>query len=135
MSGTRGDVRLNRRRSVARSYRRQGYHVVVKPSGEELPVFLRGFSPDFVVTADDDRAVILIGSREGQIGSQEVVDLAAAVALHREWRFELVSTRKSVTLPVALSSEVLDQLLDETNRWGPLFGGAVTPVTDWAEVG
>ena len=98
-------------------------------------MFLRGFSPDFVVTADDDRAVILIGSREGQIGSQEVVDLAAAVALHREWRFELVSTRKSVTLPVALSSEVLDQLLDETNRWGLLFGGAVTPVTDWAEVG
>jgi len=111
MSGTRGDVRLNRRRSVARSYRRLGYHVVVEPRGEELPLFLRGFLPDLVVTADDDRAVILIRSRENLIGSREVVDVAAAVASHREWRFELVSTGRSVTLPVVLSSEELDQLL------------------------
>ena len=111
MPRTEGDVRLSARRRLARSYRKQGYRVIEEPRGEDLPPFLRGFSPDLVVTTDDDHAVIEIKSAESLKGSNEIIELAEAVAQHDGWRFELVSTGRTVPRPAQLSDDDLDRLL------------------------
>jgi hypothetical protein len=112
MAGNRSDEALRKQRSVAREYRRLGYDVVEQPRGDSLPSFLRGFSPDLIAVKDDDRAVVEIKTAESLRGSNEIKELAAAIAVHAGWRFELISlgTRKDAT-SAGLSEDGLEHLL------------------------
>lgn len=112
MAGIRSDERLRTQRSVAREYRKRGYDVVEQPRGDSLPSFLRGFAPDLIAMKDDDRAVVEIKTAESLRGSNEIKELAAAIATHAEWRFELISlgTRKDAT-STGLSEDSLEHLL------------------------
>jgi len=85
-----GKRRLSR---IAKEYREKGYQVIVRPEQDELPVFLRGFQPALIALSDNENVVLEIRSRE-QLTDQEfsIVKLADAVATHKNWRFDLVST-------------------------------------------
>lgn len=111
MTNDRNDERLRTRRRLAREYRRRGYQVIEQPRGEALPPFLRGFSPDLVVTKDDDRAVVEVRTRESLIGSNAFVELAKAVEAHPEWRLELVSLGTSKRKSMEVSEDDLERLL------------------------
>ena len=52
MARTRKGQRSRNRQTAARQYRKLGYEVVVCPSGDQLPPFLRRFSPDLIATSD-----------------------------------------------------------------------------------
>jgi hypothetical protein len=76
-------------RKVAREYRKLGFKVLEAPTGDDLPPFLAGFSPDLIATNDDDHVVVEIKRADKLKGSNELTELAAKVAEHPNWRFEL----------------------------------------------
>lgn len=50
MIDDRSDERLKTQRRLAREYRKRGYSVIEQPRGDDLPPFLRQFSPDLIAT-------------------------------------------------------------------------------------
>ena len=78
---------------LANEYRNEGYRVVVHPSPEDLPEFLRGFLPALVAFSNDENVVLEMRTRE-QLSDplNSLVDLASAVEQQPNWRLDLVST-------------------------------------------
>jgi len=83
--------RRGTQRKIARQYRKLGFKVLEAPTGEDLPTFLSGLSPDLIATNDDERVVIEIRRADELKGSNDLTELAARVAERRSWRFELVA--------------------------------------------
>ena len=114
MSRTRHDERLRTRRNAVREYRKLGYVVVECPGSDNLPPFLRGFSPDLIATSADDNVVLEIKRAADLKGSNEIKELAAAVEQHAGWRFELIALA-SDPRDIAVPSEAeLDRLAERS---------------------
>jgi len=112
MARMKGDDRLRSLRAAAREYRRQGYTVVEHPSGDQLPPFLRAFSPALIATRDDDKVVLEAKRREELIGSNEFVALATAIAQHgNNWRLELIHLASRRPAAVGPDKANLDRLV------------------------
>jgi len=104
--------RARNRQTAARQYRKLGYDVVECPSGDQLPPFLRGFSPDLIATSEADRVVLEIKRAADLKGSNELRELAAAVDQHAGWRFELIALGPSPRDVVPPSETTLDRLTE-----------------------
>ena len=76
---------------TARAYRRNGYQVLIPERGDPIPAFLDGLKPDLVAQRDDDHVVIEIKRADVVAGSNDIVELAQAVAPRSGWRFELIA--------------------------------------------
>jgi uncharacterized protein YutE (UPF0331/DUF86 family) len=111
MADDRSDERRRAQRRSVREYRRQGYEVREHPRGNALPDFLGGFAPDLLVMKDDDRAVVVIKTREEMIGSNELVALAKAVNAQTGWRLELISLGQRKPVAAELPEDALDRLV------------------------
>ncbi|HTW69446.1 MAG TPA: hypothetical protein VME47_06135 [Acetobacteraceae bacterium] len=111
MTDDRSEERRRAQRRAVREYRRQDYEVLEHPRGEALPAFLCGFAPDLLVMKDDDRAVVVIKTREEMIGSNEFVALAKAVNAQASWRLELISLGRRRPIVEERSKDALDRLL------------------------
>jgi hypothetical protein len=100
-------------RKVAREYRKLGFKVLETPTGADLPPFLEGFSPDLIAVSDSDCVVVEIKRADTLKGSNELTELAARVAEHPKWRFELftLAAPKDVESPIP-SKVALDRLLN-----------------------
>jgi hypothetical protein len=112
MARTRKDQRSRNRQTAARQYRKLGYEVVECPSGDQLPPFLRGFSPDLIATSDDDHVVLEIKRAADLKGSNEIKELAAAVDQRGGWRFELIALGPSPRDVVVPSETALGRLTE-----------------------
>jgi hypothetical protein len=85
--------------SVARRYRREGYHVVVPDERTRLPLFLEGVRPDLIAERDDDRVVIEVKANQALRGSNDLRAVAERVSRHPGWRFELVTIGSTEHVP------------------------------------
>jgi hypothetical protein len=112
MSRAQRDERSRNRQTAARQYRKLGYEVVECPSGDQLPPFLRGFSPDLIATSEADHVVLEIKRAADLKGSNELKELAAAVDQHAGWRFELIALGQSPRDVVPPSEMTLDRLTE-----------------------
>jgi REase_AHJR-like len=79
--------------SVAEQYRARGYHVIVEPTGPDVPSFLEGFQPDLIARKPGESVVV-----EVQTGTQRSVagryqHLAEVIRAQPGWRFDLVVMR------------------------------------------
>lgn len=83
--------RLRTRRRIAGAYRELGYEVLEQPRPDDLPPFLRDFTPDLIAMKGDDNAIILIRTANEIRGSGEISQLTDAVAAQSRWRFEVIS--------------------------------------------
>ena len=121
MPRTQTDARARNRQTAARQYRKLGYDVVECPSGDQLPPFLRGLSPDLIATSEADRVVLEIKRAADLKGSNELKELAAAVDQHTGWRFELIALGPSPRDVVPPSETTLDRLTERAlalyRRW------------------
>lgn len=79
---------------LAEEYRKKGYEVLMPPKPEELPDFLRGYSPDMIVRRGEEAIVIEVKSRTSIASAQYLQGLAQAVEEHPGWRVELVMTNR-----------------------------------------
>ena len=90
MTRAQQDEHARNRQAAARQYRKLGYEVIECPSDDQLPPFLRGFTPNLIATRDDDRVVLEVKRRDELKGSKQFVALATAVAQQIGWRLELI---------------------------------------------
>jgi len=117
MTDLSGDERLKMQRKVAREYRKLGYKVTETLTGEDLPAFLSGFSSDLIAVNDDRCVVVEIKRADTLKGSNDLVELAARVAEHPNWRFELVTLAAPEAPEGPVPSEAaLRELFDATLR-------------------
>jgi hypothetical protein len=112
MARTQKDERSRNRQTAARQYRKLGYEVVECPSGDQLPPFLRGFSPDLIATSEDDHVVLEIKRAADLRGSNEIKELAAAVDQRGGWRFELIALGPNPHDVEVPSETALDRLME-----------------------
>ena len=82
----------DRLRRVAREYKRQGYDVVLQPSNDHLPEFLKGFQPDLVAYGLGENVVVEVKTRSSLAAATELPDIAKQIEDRPGWRFDLILT-------------------------------------------
>ncbi len=85
-------------REAEQDYRREGYEVIVKPRGGQLPPFLARFAPDLIATKGHESVVVAVKTRADLRSSADLIALAGAVEAQPGWRLDL-----SVTPPERVS--------------------------------
>ena len=76
--------------TVAERYRSEGYQVVVRPNGSELPSFAAGLHLDLLATKGDERVLVEVKeNREDLQNDPESVRMAEAINAQPGWRFDL----------------------------------------------
>lgn len=80
-------------RSIARRYERGGYRVTLPQRADDLPAFLRDFTPDLIAESESDRVVIEVKASDAVRGANELREMAERVSREPGWRFELVTIR------------------------------------------
>ncbi len=95
-SSKREQVKL---RDLAREYTAKGYRVVLKPSHEQLPRFMRSvnWQPDLIAFGEDRNLVIEVASRETFADKEKLKYAVDLVEAQEDWDFVLVvsNPRKS----------------------------------------
>jgi len=99
----------NTLREVEHDYRREGYEVVVKPRGGQLPPFLARFEPDFIATKGHESVVVAVKTRADLRSSADLIALAGAVEAQPGWRLDLSVTPPEHVSVVDEDAESLDQ--------------------------
>jgi len=68
-----------------------GYQVVVEPSTKELPFDLGQYRPGLIATKDDGGIIIEIKPSLNRLPVEPFQKIAEQIAMHRGWRFVLVT--------------------------------------------
>jgi hypothetical protein len=75
---------------AAQTYEADGYRVIVRPSGDQLPPFAAGYAVDLIASKGDERVIVQVKeSREDLAKDSEIVHLAEA-ATGAGWRLDLI---------------------------------------------
>src|SRR5271166_287921 len=76
---------------VAQRYRDEGYHVVLRPFGDQVPSFISGFQPDLVAKRGNEGVVVEIKANRMDLSSDhQISQLAEIVNARPGWRLDLV---------------------------------------------
>lgn len=81
--------RLEKIRTVARDYEQKGYRVVLEPSNEYLPEFLRNVRPDMVVMSEDSNIVVEFKSSGSTAENEQMRTIAQLIQAQPTWDFEV----------------------------------------------
>jgi hypothetical protein len=102
---------------IAADYEGRGYKVLVEPSQEKLPEFLKGFHPDLVARGPDESVVIEVKVGTDTAASERFRELAETIRRQPGWRFSLVvvDPRSDEVVP---PTEPLLDLKDVTDALG-----------------
>jgi Holliday junction resolvase len=113
---------------VAQRYRDEGYHVIVRPSADQIPPFIAGFQPDLVAIRGNEGVVVEIKVNRIDLSSDhQIAGLAEIVNARPGWRLDLVVLEPETTIQKAAqeaaepSDEQLAQILktaDELSEKG-----------------
>jgi REase_AHJR-like len=113
---------------VAQRYRDEGYEVVVRPSAEQIPPFIKDFQPDLIATRGSEGVIVEIKMNRMDLSADhEISRLAETVNARPGWRLDLVVLEPETTLEKAAqeaaepSDEQLAQILktaDELSEKG-----------------
>ena len=87
-------------------YRSKGYTVHVRPSGNDLPPFLREFEPQIVATSPAGNVVIQVTSPP-RFDGEETQRLAEAIERNPGWRFDIAFVGPPVAPDVPAQEELL----------------------------
>jgi hypothetical protein len=93
--------------SLATEYRASGYEVTVRPSGDDLPSFLKEFRPDIIATSPKGNVVVEVKSYP-QFDAEEARELAEVVEQHPGWRFDVMLVNPPVAPDVPAQEHLAD---------------------------
>jgi hypothetical protein len=132
--------RQKRLEKTARNYRREGFEVVVRPRGPDLPSFLANHDVDLIARNGRENVVVAVRNRVEMTGDQAVLRLAEAVHAEPGWRFDLVMTRTPVwprVIPAEWqerSEHELEDLLRDVEKLLNGGRGEAALLTAWAAI-
>lgn len=76
---------------VAEKYRCEGYRVIERPAGGDLPPFAEGRGVDLVAYRDGEKVLVQVKrTHQELLDAPDAMELAEGVSRHPEWRFDLV---------------------------------------------
>jgi hypothetical protein len=114
--------------NVAQRYRDDGYQVIVRPCGDQIPAFIAGFRPDLIASRGNEGVVVEIKANRIDLSNdRQIAGLAEVVNARPGWRLDLVVLEPETTVERAAqeaaepSDEQLDQILktaDELSESG-----------------
>ncbi len=96
-------------RAAERDYRREGYEVIVKPRGGQLPSFLVRFEPDLIATKGHESVVVAVKTRADLHSSADLIALVGVVEVQPGWRLDLSVTPPAQVSVVDVDVESLDR--------------------------
>ena len=123
---------------VAEGYRREGYNVVVRPTGTVLPPFLARFEPDLIGRKNGEGVVVEVKRKDQLAEDAQLAHLAGIVNAEPGWRFDLVVLNEK-TWPDEVSNQAVEPtgteiraMLDEASRLISLHMSRGAFVAAWA---
>ena len=76
---------------IAQQYRDEGYTVLLRPRGDQLPSFVANLEPDVIATRGDEKVVVEVRERRSDLADNPAVKRIAEVVNGQPgWRFDLV---------------------------------------------
>lgn len=143
MATPTANIERERLLKLAEEYRDKGYKISIHPNPEDLPDFLRNYSPDMIARREDETVVIEVKSRSSlnSLSAQYLPNLAQVIEQHAGWRFELVMTNpEDVTYSVKAESslqaneiksrlKVASQLLEQHPESAILYSWSLVEAT------
>jgi uncharacterized protein YutE (UPF0331/DUF86 family) len=98
---------------IAQKYERQGYRVIVEPTQDELPDFLKAFRPDIIASRQDESVVVEVKAG-GKSRPADYHELAVLLSHKPGWRFDLaVANGEQAADKESISLEEILALLKE----------------------
>lgn len=93
-------IQRKRLLKLAEEYRNKGYEILLHPKSEDLPDFLKNYSPALIVRRQDEGVVVEVKSRSSLnlSSTQYLKNLAQTIEQRPGWRFELVMTNPEDTI-------------------------------------
>lgn len=82
------DEKLN---SLASTYVRDGFDVLIEPSPHQLPFDLGGYCPDLIAVKGETHLMIEVKPSASRVSVDRLQSLAQEIAQHAGWRFLLVT--------------------------------------------
>jgi uncharacterized protein YutE (UPF0331/DUF86 family) len=92
--------------SLAAEFRTSGYKVVIRPSVDDLPSFLKQFRPDIIATSPEGNLVVEVKSYP-RFDAEEARELAEVVEQNPGWRFDVMLLGPPVAPDVPAQEELL----------------------------
>ena len=90
MGTTIAELESKRAREIADEWRSRGYEVTIHPKRDQLPSFMKGFSPDLLMRKGDESVVVEIKSRPTMEREGRPSGLAGVVRDRPGWNYWLV---------------------------------------------
>ena len=101
---------------VAQRYRDEGYDVIVRPHGDQLPPYVADFQIDLLANRGNERVIVEIKSNRIDLaGDPHLTRLAEVVNARAGWRLDVVvlESETSVEKAAQEASEPSDEQLDQ----------------------
>lgn len=109
MTQTYWRTEQDRLNALVQEYRTSGYDVLLNPTAEQLPDFLKDLQPDLVVSKGDEHVVVEVRSR-ATLNDKSLIPFVRAVEGRSGWHFELVVTNPP-------NSDVFGDTYQTLDRW------------------
>ncbi|MBV7337383.1 hypothetical protein KFU94_55960 [Chloroflexi bacterium TSY] len=128
---------LNSLQEIADEYRQQGYEVIIAPSAEQLPDFLRAFQPDIVAYNLTENVMVEVRTSDSLTEAPDLDEIAQILSSKDNWRFDLVVSNV-IELPrhnkndVLLNNDDIASRLQEANELSMHEHGEAALLLTWS---
>jgi mRNA-degrading endonuclease RelE of RelBE toxin-antitoxin system len=78
-------------KSLADKYISEGFHVLIEPQKNELPLDLDGYLPDIIATKNESGLIIDVKNNRNQVSVNHLQSVVTEISKHPGWRFLLVT--------------------------------------------
>lgn len=94
---------------VANELRTQGYQVIVQPTSDQLPDFLRQYNPDMIAQKGQEKIVVEVKSRRSLSQTPGIRDMARLLQDREDWKFELIMVGGETEPIMTLTAQSLNE--------------------------
>jgi REase_AHJR-like len=97
---------------IAERYRDEGYEVILRPRGKDVPEFLDRFEPDLIARNGSESVVVEAKTRTDLATDPHLRHLASVINAQPGWRLDLVVTNPEIW-PDEVSSGAVERNISE----------------------
>ena len=94
---------------VANELRTQGYQVIMQPTPDQLPDFLRQYNPDMIAQKGQEKIVVEVKSRRSLSQTPGIRDMARLLQDREDWKFELIMVGGDTEPIITLTAQSLNE--------------------------
>jgi len=97
-------------KEIAKEYTQKGYSVFTNLEFNNVPDFLKNYSPDIIAISENDKVVIEVKTKNSLSKSKDLESLANLIEQQEGWRFELVVTNSKQVVDMEREDSSLNEI-------------------------